>query len=383
MENVIMKKVALVTGITGQTGSYLAEYLIELGYEVHGIVRRISSPKYDNIIEIIDKIKLHNADMTDSISLYNVIKEVNPDEIYNFAGMSQVRYSYDSPVSTFDINTLGLLRIIESVRSLKLDCKIYQACSSEMFGKVQETPQTEKTPFYPRSPYGISKAAAYYIARTYREAYNMKIYCGIVFNHECISKNNTITIRENGILKILRPCDLRKPRDKKSIETWEFDNIDIWDGSKFVKLKAMTATKKLKKNKDIEDYKFRITNTRNGIIETTNHHNLYDENMKKDRADHFTYGNILLHGKRPMNQSYSIVTKEESELIGMLVADGSLSENGHGKFTKNNKLILKRISELLMRLRNSSLEIPLLVIDKMYKHSSRICFRYSIGSLDI
>jgi GDPmannose 4,6-dehydratase len=122
--------------------------------------------------------------MTDSGSLHNAIESVKPDEIYNLAGMSQVRWSYDVPSMTMDVNCLGLLRIIESVRSLALDCKIYQACSSEMFGKVQQTPQTETTPFYPRSPYGVSKAAAYYMARCYRESYGMKIYCGFLFNHE-------------------------------------------------------------------------------------------------------------------------------------------------------------------------------------------------------
>lgn len=117
-------------------------------------------------------------------SIQNAIEKYQPTEIYNLAGMSQVRWSYDVPAMTMDVNCLGLLRIIESVRSLKLDCKIYQACSSEMFGKVQEVPQTETTPFYPRSPYGVSKAAAYYMARTYRESYGMKIYCGFLFNHE-------------------------------------------------------------------------------------------------------------------------------------------------------------------------------------------------------
>lgn len=176
--------VALVTGINGQDGSYLAELLLEKGYEVHGITRRTSQPLHDNIKHFIDKITLHPADMTDAGSLHNAIEKSNPDEIYNLAGMSQVRWSYDVPAMTMDVNCSGLLRIIESVRALGLNCKIYQACSSEMFGRVQEVPQTEKTPFYPRSPYGVSKAAAYYMARVYRESYGMKIYCGFLFNHE-------------------------------------------------------------------------------------------------------------------------------------------------------------------------------------------------------
>lgn len=179
-----MPNIALVTGISGQDGSYLAELLLSKGYEVHGMVRRISQPNLSNLSNVIDKIKLHTGDMTDVTSIFRIIKEVNPTEIYNFAAMSQVRDSYDHPDITQDINANGLLRIMEAVRILGVDCKIYQACSSEMFGKVQETPQTETTKFYPRSPYGSSKVTAYHHAKIYREAYGMKVYCGILFNHE-------------------------------------------------------------------------------------------------------------------------------------------------------------------------------------------------------
>jgi GDPmannose 4,6-dehydratase len=179
-----MGRVALITGLTGQDGSYLAELLLSKGYEVHGITRRTSRPLYDNIAHILDKITLHPADMTDGGSIHQAIHKSNPDEIYNLAGMSQVRWSYDVPSMTMDVNCNGLIRIIESVRQLGLDAKIYQACSSEMFGKVIEVPQTEKTPFYPRSPYGVSKAAAHYMAKVYRESYGMRIYCGVLFNHE-------------------------------------------------------------------------------------------------------------------------------------------------------------------------------------------------------
>lgn len=175
---------ALVTGINGQDGSYLAEFLLSKGYKVFGLIRRTSQPLDDNIRHLKDSITLIPGDMTDAGSIHSAIEKSMPVELYNLAGMSQVRWSYDVPAMTFDVNCLGLLRIIESVRSLGFDTKIYQACSSEMFGKVVETPQKETTPFYPRSPYGVSKAAAYYMARTYRESYGMKIYCGILFNHE-------------------------------------------------------------------------------------------------------------------------------------------------------------------------------------------------------
>ncbi len=190
---------ALITGINGQDGSYLSELLLAKGYEVHGIHRRSSQPKFQNLVEIEDKLHLHYADMVDAISLLNIIKEVQPDEIYNLAGMSQVRVSYDVPSNTMAVNTMGLLNIVNSVRALKLDCKIYQAGSSEMFGKVQETPQKETTPFYPRSPYGASKAAAFCLARIYRESYGMKIYNGILFNHESPRRGTEFLSRKVAI----------------------------------------------------------------------------------------------------------------------------------------------------------------------------------------
>ena len=175
---------AFITGITGQDGSYLAELLVAKGYEVHGLVRRISQPNFGNLAAVRERVTLHTGDMVDGPSLFRILRQVRPDEIYNLAGMSQVRDSYDHPEVTQDINAGGLLRILESCRTLDLDARIYQACSSEMFGKVQETPQTEATAFHPRSPYGASKVSAFHIAKVWREAYGARISCGILFNHE-------------------------------------------------------------------------------------------------------------------------------------------------------------------------------------------------------
>jgi GDPmannose 4,6-dehydratase len=158
--------------------------LLNKGYEVHGMIRRISQPNLSNLKNTLNQITLHTGDMTDGTSIFRIIEKVRPDEIYNLAAMSQVRDSYDHPEATQDINANGLLRIMETVKTLGLDSKVYQACSSEMFGKVQETPQKETTKFYTRSPYGASKVAAFEMARIWREAYNMKVYCGILFNHE-------------------------------------------------------------------------------------------------------------------------------------------------------------------------------------------------------
>lgn len=176
--------IAFVTGINGMDGSHITELLLSKGYEVHGLIRRTSQPLMSHIEHFKDKITLHPGDMTDGGSIYNAIEKCKPDEIYNLAAMSQVRWSFEVPSMTMDVNCNGFLRVVEAVRSLKLDCKIYQACSSEMFGKVLEIPQTETTPFNPQSPYGVSKAAACHMARVYRRSYGMKIYCGILFNHE-------------------------------------------------------------------------------------------------------------------------------------------------------------------------------------------------------
>lgn len=177
-------RTALITGVTGQDGSYLAELLLLKGYDVHGVVRRISQPNLSNIESICGRITLHTGDMTDGSSLLRIIESTQPNEIYNLAAMSQVRDSYDHPETTQDINAGGLLRILESCRVLRTEPRIYQACSSEMFGRVAETPQTENTPFHPRSPYGASKVAAFNIARVWREAYGAHVSCGILFNHE-------------------------------------------------------------------------------------------------------------------------------------------------------------------------------------------------------
>jgi len=179
-----MEKIALITGINGQDGSYLSELLLDLDYKVYGIIRRSSQNNLDNLKHILNRINLLYGDLQDSESIKKIIIKVNPTEIYNLAAMSDVRISYDIPSSTMEINTIGYLKILEAVLTFNSDIKIYQACSSEMFGKVLETPQKETTPFYPRSPYGVSKAASFYIGRSYREAYGLNIYNGILFNHE-------------------------------------------------------------------------------------------------------------------------------------------------------------------------------------------------------
>lgn len=194
-----MKK-ALITGVTGQDGSYLAELLLEKGYDVHGVARRTSTEKKERIEHLRGEANfhLHYGDMTDSLSLMKVIGSVRPDEIYNLAAQSHVHVSFDVPEFTANADGIGALRILEAVRLLGLveSCRIYQASTSELYGKVQEVPQSEKTPFYPYSPYAAAKQYAYWIALNYREAYGMFISNGILFNHESERRGETFVTRK-------------------------------------------------------------------------------------------------------------------------------------------------------------------------------------------
>lgn len=178
-----MKK-ALITGVTGQDGSYLAEFLLKKGYKVAGTVRRLSTPNMENVKDIADDIQLFSADLLDQSSLTDAIREFEPDEVYNLAAQSFVKASWEQPVLTGEFTALGVTRVLEAIRSVNPKIKFYQASSSEMFGKVTEIPQREITRFHPRSPYGVAKVYGHYIALNYRESYNMFACSGILFNHE-------------------------------------------------------------------------------------------------------------------------------------------------------------------------------------------------------
>ena len=203
------RKVALITGITGQDGSYLAEFLTEKGYDVHGLLRRSSSFNTGRIEHLyLDEwvrdmkkqrpINLHWADMTDSSSLIRIIGEVRPTEIYNLAAQSHVKVSFEVPEYTADVDATGVLRLLEAVRicGLEKQCRIYQASTSELYGKVQEVPQKETTPFYPRSPYSVAKLYGYWIVKNYRESYDMYCCNGILFNHESERRGETFVTRK-------------------------------------------------------------------------------------------------------------------------------------------------------------------------------------------
>lgn len=219
-----MKKRALITGITGQDGSYLAELLLSKGYEVHGIIRRSSSFNTGRIDHIFDKLNLHYGDLTDATNLTSIISNVKPDEIYNLGAQSHVKVSFEMPDYTGQVDGLGTLRVLDAVRSCGLEEKtrIYQASTSELFGLVQEIPQKETTPFYPRSPYGVAKLYGYWIVKNYRESYGMYACTGILFNHESPRRGDTFVTKKitnglrdirDGKLDILRLGNLNALRD--------------------------------------------------------------------------------------------------------------------------------------------------------------------------
>src|SRR5579859_1477649 len=261
---------ALITGITGQDGSYLADLLLERGYEVHGMVRRASTEKFDRIEQIRDRITLHQGDLLDQRSLVDTMRAARPDEIYNLAAMSYVAVSWIQPTLTAEFTGVGVTRMLEAMREVCPEARFYQASSSEMFGKVREVPQTELTPFHPRSPYGVAKAYAHFITVNYRESYELLATSGILFNHECISANTSLLVRVEGVIGVKTPLDLVSPRrtGPRSQTFTPSSLTEIWDGEKWTGMTAVTATRRR-----AADNRHRLLSiqARAGVVDVTSH----------------------------------------------------------------------------------------------------------------
>ena len=340
------KKKALITGITGQDGSYLAELLLSKGYEVAGIVRKTSHMYYANISHIQEDLNLIQADLLDPVSLREAIQNVRPDEIYNLASQSHPSESFKQPIHTAEITGIGAHRVIDAALDIVPKSKVYQASSSEMYGWVKEIPQSEDTSFNPANPYAAAKLYAHNIAKIYRKSYGQFITCGILFNHECVSENTPVIVRNklSKVISIKQLKEIKKPRLKgRVIQQWEVEDLEIWDGKEFVDLNIMTATKKRSKN---DDYTCRIINTRHGVVNVTNHHNMLTRDNKKVRARRVRKGAKLLHGKLPKSLEISLLSEQEAEFLGMMVGDGYVSETGRGAFSNNKKEIRRRLAKL-------------------------------------
>ena len=340
-------KRALITGCTGQDGSYLTEFLLDKGYHVHGIRRRSSSFNTERIDHLYDhpSFFLHYGDMTDATNVIRVLQEVQPDEIYNLAAQSHVHVSFETPEYTANADALGSLRLLEGVRILGMAdrVRVYQASTSELYGAAREVPQTEATPFYPRSPYAAAKLYAYWITVNYREAYGMHASNGILFNHECVPFDTPILYRRMGLIDIKPIGELvthrENPRSGKKYQTAP-EGLEIWDGTDWTKVTLATATWRDREN-------LIAVNCRGAYYQATNDHVSFLDGGAEIKTGDLQSGQALSLKSLPTTEELTVTSLEEAELLGMLTADGFISEDGgQGTFTKNDNILRERVSTL-------------------------------------
>ena len=344
------KPSALITGITGQDGSYIAELLLEKGYDVHGMVRRASTEKFDRIEHLRDRITLHQGDLLDQRSLVDSLRAARPAEIYNLAAMSFVAVSWIQPTLTAEFTGVGVTRMLEAMREVCPEARFYQASSSEMFGKVLEVPQSETTPFYPRSPYGVAKAYGHFITVNYRESYDLHATSGILFNHECVAENTPLIVRQLGNISIKTPADLVPLRRKgQSVQSFTPDNVvEVWDGEDWTYVRAITATRRRRTD---PDHELLSIQSRGGVVDVTAHHHMLDEERQPVSARDVNEGDDLaIADWMPDAPGWTAITPELAELLGLLAADGYVSPDGrHSRLINNDLLIRGRAMELWSR----------------------------------
>ncbi len=342
---------ALITGITGQDGSYLAELLLEKGYDVHGIVRRSSTERFDRIEHLRDRVTLHQADLLDQRSLVDALRAARPDEIYNLAAMSFVAVSWIQPTLTAEFTGVGVTRVLEAVREVCPEARFYQASSSEMFGKVREVPQTEETPFYPRSPYGVAKVYGHFITVNYRESYGLHATSGILFNHECCAATTALLVRHDGFVKVVTPPDLVPlTRTGRHVQTFAPDRLlEIWDGDNWTKITAITATRR---RTDDPDHRLLSIEARGGVVATTAHHRMLDGDREIVRArDVEPASRLALAERWPESQDWTAVTPEMAEFLGLMTADGCVvALQSNVDFANNDEALRLRVSQLWSKL---------------------------------
>ena len=333
-----MKKTALITGITGQDGSYLAELLLEKGYRVVGMTRRTSTDVHERIQHLVDDIELVSGDLLDQTSMTKIVDTIRPDEVYNLAAQSFVPTSWTQPVLTGEFTALGVTRILEAVRAVDPSIKFYQASSSEMFGKVQAVPQDEDTPFYPRSPYGVAKLYGHWITVNYRESYDMFAVSGILFNHESVPANTPIIVRRGNIVDVVPIAEVVRVREKgANVQRFDFDDdLRVWDGSDFVRILGATAYKHrpVVENKDV-----RRIEARCGTVTLTGDHVMFLDDGRETESRNVAPGEKMLRGALPDAPSNSGAGLEFAWMLGAFVGDGSAYVSGgqrHGRFTSSN-----------------------------------------------
>lgn len=338
-----MNKIAMVLGVTGQDGSYLSEHLINKGYEVHGVLRRssvISTERIDHIFPADGRDRLHYGDLTGGLD--GLIYKIKPDIIFNLAAQSHVAVSFKEPVSTAKINAVGVVDLLETIKQaeyvLGKRIKFYQASSSEMFGKTPP-PQNENSYFHPASPYGCAKLFSYWATRTYRDSYGMFAANGILFNHECLTYQMPLLIKENGFIDIKPIGELVLHKIKgPNKQTNLVDDLEVWDKDKFVKVLCTTATKN-------KDRKIKKIVCRAGVVETTDDHIWLNENGGEVRCSDINIGTKLELSSLPRSNSNLVCTKEMAWLLGIMSADGSITK-GKAKFINKDIDLINKVSEL-------------------------------------
>jgi GDPmannose 4,6-dehydratase len=346
-----LQKTALITGITGQDGSYLAELLLAKGYRVVGMTRRTSTEVHERIEHIVGDLEIVSGDLLDQSSITSIVNEYKPDEIYNLAAQSFVPASWSQPVLTGEFTALGVTRVLEAVRHVNPAIRFYQASSSEMFGNTPESPQNEKTAFYPRSPYGVAKVYGHWITVNYRESYQLYATSGICFNHECLVYQAPVIVRRNGVVDVLPIGELISVREKgPNVQRIDLgDTLEVWDGASFVKVLGATANRHRPR---VENKGIRRVEARCGSVTLTADHVMFLSDGECP-ARGVIHGDKMLRAALPDAPGFSEVTPDFAWMLGAFVGDGSawmeLGGRLSAKFTNSDQLLRRRFAEAWSR----------------------------------
>ncbi len=337
-------KRALITGITGQDGRYLSEFLTGKGYQVFGMIRGQNNPKAKLVTDENPRLELIEGDLRDLGSLIAALEQVQPDEVYNLAAISFVQLSFRQPELTAEITGLGVLRMLEAIRVVggaqNNPIRFYQASSSEMFGKVRDVPQTEATPFHPRSPYGVAKVFGHDLTVNYREAYDIHASSGILFNHECVPADTPIVVRRNDLIDVVPIGEIvphRTDPGKSKRYTSDGGNYEIWDGSQWSRCTARTAT--------WHDEEITTIHGRGGVVEATHDHVVFLTDDERP-AGEVEAGDQLKLADQPWGSTTTILTEQEAWLLGILAAEGYVSPDGKGRITCGDESVLSDAAEI-------------------------------------
>ncbi len=345
-----MQKTALITGITGQDGSFLAELLLAKGYRVVGMTRRTSTEVHERIEHIVDEVEIVSGDLLDQSSITSIVNEIRPDEIYNLAAQSFVPASWSQPVLTAEFTAVGVTRVLEAIRHVDPAIRFYQASSSEMFGKVVESPQSEKTPFHPRSPYGVAKVYGHWITVNYRESYDLYACSGICFNHECLAGHVPVIVRRGNVVDVLPIGELVSVREKgANIQRFDLgSDLEVWDGERFVRVFGATANRHRPR---VDNKAVRRVEARCGTVTLTGDHVMFLDGCERPSRN-VGQGDKMLQASLPDAPCFSNPGLEFAWMLGAFVGDGSAHiSDGRtsAKFTNSSERLRAYFAEVWSR----------------------------------